>query len=302
LVIFLLVAGAASIFVFSDVEGRVRRMWVRSSLPLAQPYLVNQPDGKEPAPVQNFTEKESEPVPVVTDPQLSDSLVEDSDLTPALLESSQALPISQTPDVGSPSTDASSEPLPKQVNLAVPFTSQAPEGNWDQPYQDACEEASLLMVHAYYQGRSAGQIPADEAEAEMLKMVEFEEAFFGYFESTTAEQTAVLAEQFYGYGKNDVVENPTVEQIKRFIADGHPVVVPSAGRQLGNPYFRQPGPLYHMLVIKGYTKDGFITNDPGTKHGADYVYYFDVLMGAIHDWNGGDVENGKNVVLVVYPE
>ena len=31
------------------------------------------------------------------------------------------------------------------------FVPQAPEKNWDQPWQDACEEAALLTVHYYYQ-------------------------------------------------------------------------------------------------------------------------------------------------------
>ena len=55
-----------------------------------------------------------------------------------------------------------------------------------------------------------------------------------------------------------------------------------------------------MLIIKGYTKEGnFITNDPGTRRGADFIYSPGVLMNAIHDWNGGDVDNGKKVMIVV---
>ncbi len=55
-----------------------------------------------------------------------------------------------------------------------------------------------------------------------------------------------------------------------------------------------------MLVLRGYTKDGYvITNDPGTKRGAQYAYRWSVLLNAIHDWNGGDVENGEKVVIVV---
>jgi len=54
-----------------------------------------------------------------------------------------------------------------------------------------------------------------------------------------------------------------------------------------------------MLLLKGYTSDGeFITNDPGTRNGRNYVYKQAVLMAAIHDWNGGDVMNGVPVVIV----
>ena len=60
------------------------------------------------------------------------------------------------------------------------------------------------------------------------------------------------------------------------------------------------GPLYHMLVVKGYTKDGtIITNDPGTRRGADFLYDPDALFNAVHDWNGGNVNEGAKVMVVV---
>lgn len=68
---------------------------------------------------------------------------------------------------------------------------------------------------------------------------------------------------------------------------------------LGNPYFTPPGPIYHMLVIKGYNLTEFITNDPGTRRGADYVYSYQTLMKAIHDWNNGNVESGKSATISV---
>ncbi len=70
---------------------------------------------------------------------------------------------------------------------------------------------------------------------------------------------------------------------------------------LGNPNFSGEGPLYHALVLKGYTETTFVTNDPGTRLGADYQYDFDTIMTAMHDWNGGGVENGAKVVVVIYP-
>src|SRR3989344_7954888 len=39
----------------------------------------------------------------------------------------------------SPSPNPNPSPTRAEVNLAVPFTSQAPTGNWDLPYQEACE-------------------------------------------------------------------------------------------------------------------------------------------------------------------
>lgn len=194
------------------------------------------------------------------------------------------------------------ESLPASFNLAVPFTSQAPNADWSLPYQEACEEASLIMVHAYYTHEPAGKLPASVAEEAIQSLVEFQNGIFGDYLDTTAQQTATIAEQFYGYSRAEVIENPTAQDIKAHIAAGRPVIIPAAGQQLGNPNFTPPGPLYHMLVVRGYTADGFITNDPGTRNGESYFYKTSTLMNAIHDWNGGDVANGGKVILVIYPE
>lgn len=188
--------------------------------------------------------------------------------------------------------------LLSEVNLAVPFTVQAPNANWDEIHQEFCEEASVLMVASYIKG---WDIPnAETADQKMFEIKAFEENRFGYYKDTTAEETATIVREFYKIEKVKVVYEPTIEDIKKALSEGRVVMAPAAGRQLDNPYFRQPGPLYHMLVIKGYTKEGnFITNDPGTRRGADFIYNPNILMNAIHDWNGGDVENGWKVIIII---
>lgn len=211
-----------------------------------------------------------------------------------VLEPNPELPDTTT-NTQTPSTN-----LPAEYNLAVPFTSQAPKSNWEEPYQELCEEASALMASYYFQGLSAGKVDPDQADADLLKIVDFENSFFGFYKDTNAEQTALLIEAYFQLTA-ELVEYPTITQIQQAIVDGHPVIVPAAGRELGNPNFTGVGPLYHMFVIKGYTADGFITNDPGTRLGADYFYPYDTVMNALHDWNGGDVANGAKVVIVVKP-
>lgn len=188
--------------------------------------------------------------------------------------------------------------LASEVNLAIPFTSQAPHANWGVPYKEFCEEASVLMAAAYVKGET---IPTpDVADRRLREIQAFELRRFGYYEDTTAEETAVILREHFGLEHVAVVGDPTAETIKQALAAGRAVIVPAAGRELPNPYFRNPGPLYHMLVIKGYTADGrFITNDPGTRRGADFLYRPDALLRAVHDWNGGDVTNGRKVMLVV---
>ncbi len=183
--------------------------------------------------------------------------------------------------------------LPKEVNLDVPFTSQAPEFNWDQPWQDACEEAAVLMLDAYYKGYNL--IPIFSRD-EMLKMIDWETKQ-GWKYSITIEKIRTLFEHVVSK-KGRITKDPTIAEIKESIAAGHPVLVVANGKQLANPYFSDGGPDYHALIIRGYTEDSFITNDPGTKRGKNFVYSYENLMNAIHDWNGGDVRNGERVVLV----
>ncbi len=188
--------------------------------------------------------------------------------------------------------------LPASQNLAVPFTPQAPFAVWDEMHDDACEEASILMVAHYKQGKPIAS-PQD-ADAELEALVELEMQMFGYFKDTTAEETVRLAKEYYGFQNSRLVYDFTVDDVKREIASGNPVIVPAAGRMLHNPYFRGGGPPYHMLVVRGYTADGmFITNDPGTKRGEEYTYTFETILDAAHDWNSGNVEYGKRVMIVL---
>lgn len=182
------------------------------------------------------------------------------------------------------------------VNWNVPFTPQAPLGNWDHLHEEACEEASVLMALRFFEGTDIGT--PDQAEAAIQKLVA-DNVALGYADDDTAQQVTVLIHHENSSLIAKVVDDPTVDQIKEFLAAGTLVIVPAQGQFLKNPYFTAPGPKYHMLVIKGYTETTFITDDPGTKHGKDYVYDFDRLMSAVHDWNGGQVETGARRVIVV---
>lgn len=187
--------------------------------------------------------------------------------------------------------------LPTSYNLNVPFTPQAPLADWNETFKEACEEAAALIVHYYYQDKT---FTAEIATDEILKMVDWQiENWGGHFD-LTASQTAQLIKDYWSYEKIEVIDNPTVNDIKYHISEKRPVIVPAAGRELGNPYFRQPGPIYHMLVIKGYTETQFITNDPGTKRGKDFLYDYEIIMNAMHDWNEQNILQGEKRIIVIF--
>ncbi len=181
--------------------------------------------------------------------------------------------------------------LQKTVNLNVPFTSQAPGGDWNGIFEHTCEEASVLMVRHYLINK---KFTSDQnTKQELLDMVNFENKKYAFSDVTDAGQTARFTKDYYGYNAK-VFYDINLNDIKKEIDSGNPVIIPTAGRLLKNPNYTEPGPQYHMLVIKGYTGSQFITNDAGTKNGADYKYPYAIIQNAIHDFY-----TGRSAMIVV---
>ncbi len=141
------------------------------------------------------------------------------------------------------------------------------------------------------------------ADKEILDLVAWETAN-GYSQDVTAQQMAEIAEKKFGVNAR-VRTDVTVQTIQEELAAGNPVIIPAAGRDLGNPYFSGEGPWYHALVIigfkPGWTGDYFVTNDPGTKRGQQYTYRAETLLNAIHDWTGvkEDIRAGKRAMVIL---
>lgn len=182
------------------------------------------------------------------------------------------------------------------VLIDVPFAPQAPLGNWDALHQEACEEMSLLLVHAYLEGRS---LSPEIAEADVQAMIAWETEN-GYGIDVTMAELGAIAERYLRH-RTRIVEHPTADLLRRELERGNPVIVPLAGQRIGNPFYSGDGPPYHVLVLTGFTEKGFITNDVGTRRGKSYFYPTDVLMRAIHDWTGSTdtITTGASRVLLI---
>ncbi|MBD3281610.1 hypothetical protein GF391_02580 [Candidatus Uhrbacteria bacterium] len=275
------------------------RHWLRD-----QWTLMNKPDLPSPTAYQDkVTENSSDTIDADL-PEGPPSHIEGG------VSASENFKLESSPQTKDPVRDQKKEvtdplagdvEIPTELNLDVPWMSQAPHANWDYPYQEACEEASMIMVDAFYDGRT-GKIPVDEADDEILKIVEYQNKTLGYYKDTTAEETAQLMRDYYGYSDVRVFPVTSAKDIQAVLARGYPVIMPFSGKELDNPNFRNGGPLYHMLVVKGYTDDGrFITGDPGTRLGQDFIYTFENLLESNHDWNGGNVPEGDQLMIVVLP-
>ena len=205
-----------------------------------------------------------------------------------------------TSSVGATATPT---PVVGAINLAVPFQSQAPKGDWSEPWQNACEEASSILVGAYW---THEQLTPDT--------MAWENQHFGYYQETTAAQTAEMLRGLYGFTDVRVSYDVGIADILKNVRAGRPVIVPLAGRLLGNPYYTPPGPVYHMLVVKGVTDTGdIITNDVGTRFGHNLTYSPSVFLNAMHDAPTGGatwpdnvdpatyILTGRPAIIVVYP-
>lgn len=205
---------------------------------------------------------------------------------------------SQQSEMSSQSSVISFQPPVTSVRLQVPFTVQAPTANWDPPFDEACEEASFLMVEYMLQGKT---FTPESATAAITELVKYQHNN-GYAIDIPIEDLARIAEQKFGR-KTTVFtgDQVTVQAIEELLANGYPVIIPAAGQLLGNPYFSGDGPPYHMLVITGYDEKNFITNDPGTKRGEGFTYTKDHLVSVIHNWNGSTatITSGPKAMMIV---
>ena len=173
-------------------------------------------------------------------------------------------------------------PIPATLVLQVPFTAQAPTNNWDR--NEDCEETSITMVNAYLNGQSQNTMSASDAQNAINQLKNWEQVNIGYNADTGAAATTRMAQGAFNI-KVRQIKNFTQADLKRALADNHPVLLPHDARKLGSPKYANGGPDYHMLVIRGYDETGFIVNDPGTSEGNGNVYTFETLWNAAADWN-----------------
>jgi hypothetical protein len=205
-----------------------------------------------------------------------------------------------TTTTSTPPSTSPNPPTTDALNLPIPFTPQAPTGNWDELHNEACEEAGAIMANAYLTGDKENVIPAARVETEISGLTVWEDKNFGYHLDTTAQETAQMIEGFYGL-KATVIQGYTLQDIKDQINLHNVVILPVDGQAIGNPYYKTPGPIYHMLVIRGYSGSTLITDDSGTKHGENYPYAFSTLHAAGADWNHSTntIDKNKPIMIIV---
>lgn len=177
--------------------------------------------------------------------------------------------------------------IKNRVMIDVPYVSEAPDNNWVSPWKNACEEASVAMVNAYYEDNY--NISISEQKTFMQKLFDTEDKLYGSNANSDAERTNYLINNYSSF-KGQVINNPTIEEIKKEIDNNNPVITFHYGFDLKNPNipFLSTGTSYHSTVVVGYddTKDSFIVNDSGDDvDGKNHLYGYSLYMNSLHDYN-----------------
>jgi uncharacterized protein YvpB len=194
-----------------------------------------------------------------------------------------------------------------QVSLDVPYINEAPDDNWTGPWKNACEEASMAMVEKYYFGKSA--VAVKEAKVFMTMLFTKQNNIWGSNADSDAKRTAQLINDYTIYNAK-IIDNPTVEDIKKEIQQKRPVIALHYGFDLNNkdiPFVPLPrGTSYHMTVVVGYDDDTreFIVNDTGDrKDGKNHHYDYDLFVNSLHDFDFKvHKANGPARVIFTYPK
>lgn len=186
--------------------------------------------------------------------------------------------------------------LPSKKEIEVPFTSQAPAGDWSEPWQNACEETSIYMVSSFYAGDEIKQAAATKRLREIFA-VKVEDFKISKDESlqTIADLIVTLSLPW----KTRIVYDPTVDDLKTELTLNNPIIVPVFAPALSSIYPIASSADYHVIVLTGYDDSDsvFIINDPGTSDGKGVRIPYETFMSAIHDLNTADYQAGKKAVL-----
>ena len=212
-------------------------------------------------------------------------------------------PISTSENQENPNKENKKVVLKDENIIKVPFVLQAPFGHWDELHEEMCEEASLLMLYRFFSGQT---LSLKETDQELQKMAQFEKKHYGSYTDSDMKGILTLAKDFYGENFSrhlKIIYPRDFKEIRYFLSNGQPVLLPTAGRLLKNPNFTSPGPWYHNLILVGYDKNGIITNDPGTRKGEGYRYAQETLWEALHDFPGKkeNITSGEKAIIVYFP-
>jgi peptidase C39-like protein len=204
------------------------------------------------------------------------------------------------PSATGPATQPSPSPLPARILLQVPFTTQAPLGDW-YAHQESCEAATLTMVVAYWRHDTEMVINPRVADASIKQIDAWKTQL-----DLTYPLLGQIAEDHFGLGFQIIPNTPGA--IREQLAAGRPVIAEVRTHGLGNPsypgyysHYEQTGwSVPHFIVIIGYDSTGVWLNDAGISRGRGYHISFAQLTHAIADLDSHhpNLDQGQTLMVV----
>jgi hypothetical protein len=204
-----------------------------------------------------------------------------------------------------PAFFAFAQPASAKVQLAVPYVSEVPDGRWYGSWKNACEEASIAMVDRYYVG--VKKTTTAWQKAYMSNLFVIERKLWKSDANTDVDMTVKLINDNASFSAV-AAEEPSIDDIKKELDGGRPVIVPIDGFKLANKNipFLASGSGYHMFVIIGYdeAQKAFIVHDNGDlKSGVGIRYAYDRVMSTMRDYSFAHKKtDGPARAIFTYPK
>lgn len=200
--------------------------------------------------------------------------------------------------------------IEKEKELDIRFYSQFPLDistgiKYDEPYQNFCEEASLLNGYYFLTGE---QPDLKQYNNDLSKLKELEDILFdGWYMHTSLQDTLKLLIAFQWDNQKifwEIIQKPSIKTIKENISKWNPIVVPVYGKWLSNDLFIWGWPVYHNLLIKWYTEQNFIVNEVWVSKWDGYNYNIQELMENIANYDEklypDNFKKWKKEILILY--
>jgi len=234
------------------------------------------------------------------------AVARDRDRSPAPAETVNPEEVSDPVKEEQPPLPGEAEPVPAVlIHEDVPFTAQAPFGDWDDVKQDyGCEEACLLMAMHWVRGEP---LSPDKARDEIIAISEFELKNYQHHHDYSIADTHKVLKEYFGYDRAVEAYDIGLAEIKDEIRKGNVVIIPIDGRKVTNPNYSVPGPFHHQVLAVGYDDNTseLVVHDPGTRQGAFFRYAYEEIEAALSDYETGlnePVETRRTAMLVIRPD
>ncbi|HEX3095730.1 MAG TPA: C39 family peptidase [Patescibacteria group bacterium] len=195
---------------------------------------------------------------------------------------------------------ARAQSLPSNVLLQVPFSTQAPLGEWnDSRQQDGCEEVTIVMAWMWAQGIN---LTPDQIRNDITGMSDYEQYFYGYYRDSSAEDTAKLMTNYFGYQNVTVRHDINLTDIKSALAANELVITPINPRIISTVNYNRYT-INHTVVVVGYDENNIIIHDPLHDWGSNLRIPQATFEKALADYPSGQrhvasKQRGKSMIVI----